>query len=128
MAVSEKEFNELKERVEMLIQVVINKDGISSLALQNGWNFEQVEQIYKIMEKFASQEQKSYNFQTIDACFHKEMELDYQVVKSILCVFYQNRSFLQVIKQYLKSNLECNKNLPSEFNDMFNELDKNPNI
>ncbi len=126
--VSEKEFNELKERVEMLIQVVINKDGLSSLALQYGWNCEQVEQIYKIMEKFANQRQEDYNFHTIDICFHKEMGLDYQAVKSILCVFYQSRKFLQVIKRYLVSNLESNQNLPSEFNDMFAELANNPNI
>lgn len=128
MAIDENEFNKLKERVEMLFQVVINKDKLISLALQNGWNYEQVEQIYKIMEKFANQKQKDYNFHNIDTCFHK-VGISYQDVKSILRVFYESRSFLQVIKRYLESNFEHNQQfLSSEFNEMFAELDNKPNI
>lgn len=125
MAVSESEFNQLKDKVEMLIQALINKDKLCSLALQNGWDSDTINQIYDIMDSFSERKRLDYTYRDIDARF-KEIQIDYQAIKSILIALYNKGSYKPVIKQYLVTNFDTNKNVASEFNDIFAALAGNP--
>lgn len=127
MAVSESEFNQLKDKVEMLIQALINKDRLCSLALQNGWDSYKISQILGIMDSFLKRKQLDYTYRDIDICF-KNIQIDYQAVKSILIALYNKHAFSSVIRQYLITNFDANKNIAIEFHDIFAALVGNPNI
>lgn len=120
---NEVEFNELKDRVELLVKFITSEDEFYKIALENEWNLEMIEAIYRVMDDFLNLD--NYDFAEIDKRFD-EIGINHNDLKSLFNAFFKSGKYESVIRQYLKTNHEALGNVSSEYNEMYEVLIQKP--
>lgn len=111
----------LEDKVSLLIDGLIKNQPLSVWALGLGYDNEKIVQIFKIMEKYWNLPCENYNFNDIERDFNS-IGIDYQILKSLLRVFYDQHQYLKVIRNYLNTNYKQLGNVSIEYIDMYNNL------
>ena len=96
---SEIEFEKLKDKVEMLIKLVVEEKEIYSLALESGWSMKKVEEIHQVMDKFAKLNPQDYEYGDIEKSFN-EIGLHYQDAKLVCGIFNKTRQYKTVVERF----------------------------
>ncbi len=79
----------------------------------------EIDTLYDIFDNF---EQKDFHYSELEAHLKRELNLNYQDLKSIIHYFYEDYKYVDVISSYLRSNKETNGNLSIEYINIAKEL------
>lgn len=112
---------DLEERVELLTECVLNNCQFSKLALSFGWEENTRKEIFNIMDKYFYNKSQNYSYGDIENDFNS-IGINYQYLKLLFLMFYENRQYVPVIKQYLATNYEAYGNVSGEYVEIYNEL------
>ena len=112
----------LEEKVDYLVNIVINECPISKMALSCNLDREQKEKVLNIFDKYSKmcREGVSLKYSDFENDFRK-IGIDYQELKCIILRLGDAERYLEVIAQFLKS---CKENgfLSSEYERLYDEL------
>lgn len=115
-----------KSHFEIIKQVALGSDscrGFGRIALTYDLDDDQLTTLADIFDKYAKKH--DFHYSELEQEVKNYLGLDYQSMKGVIGTLYDDGRYIEVIKQYLKSNHEAHGNVSSEYDRIYQKLFNN---
>jgi hypothetical protein len=107
---------------EIMKQIILGMGGaLEKLALKFDFSKVQFDKLITVLDYYQF-DKPDFSYDEFDSRMEKELNLSYQDVKIVFLSLYEEELYIEVIRQYLKTNARTFDNVSLEYTTIFREL------